>query len=90
MKITKRQLRRIIKEEKAKLQEIQSPGLESIDIVHNYLDEILEGVLADLSPAELEQIAAAQTGHDFDEATQSLARIALAQIGSQYSDYRGG
>ena len=116
MKITKRQLRRIIREERVHMLNELTPadagiaaagggtpadqgiaaaageyeGRVTIDMIHNSLDEILEGILADLTPTELEQIAATRTGHDFDEATQSLAQIALASIASRYGPYRGG
>ena len=92
MKITKRQLRRIIREEKSKvLKEQKSPArMEAARTnIHNGLDRLLEEVET-LSVQELEYIANHDTGSDLDEATRSLARIALANVATQYGPYRGG
>ena len=91
MKITKKQLRRIIKEEKSKvMKEYRASGSDAIDIIHRGLEKLLDEAVATLPVDEIENIARTLTGSDFDEATRSLAKIALGQIGSQYSDYRGG
>lgn len=91
MKITKKQLRRIIKEEKSKvMKEYRASGSDAIDTIHRGLEKLLDEAVATLPVDEIENIARTLTGSDFDEATRSLAKIALGQIGSQYSDYRGG
>ena len=91
MKITKRQLKRIIREEKSKaLKEYRATGSGAIETIHNGLEELLDEVVATLAVGELENIARTHTGSDFDDATRSLAKIALGQLGSQYSNYRGG
>jgi len=92
MKITKRQLKRIIREEKSKmLKEQKSPArMEAARTkVHNGLEKLLAEVET-LSVQELEYIANYDTGSDFDKATRSLANIALGNIASTYSSYRGG
>ena len=92
MKVTRRQLRRIIREEKSKaLKEgrYSSSGVDAVDVMHNGLEELMDEVLASLSVQELEYIANYHTGSDFDEATRSLARIVLGQIASEGSHARG-
>tara|TARA_B100000131_G_scaffold267973_1_gene266507 strand:+ start:499 stop:780 length:282 start_codon:yes stop_codon:yes gene_type:complete len=92
MKITKRQLRRIIREEKSKILRegrYSSTGIDAVDVMHNGLEELMDEVLAVLSVEELEYIANYHTGSDFDEATRSLARIRLGQIASEGSHTRG-
>ena len=93
MKITKRQLRRIIKEEKRKLVREQSAHGPLKDgtmaVIQDVLLDVLHEHFETLHPAALEEIAAATTGHDFDEITQKLAKIALGNIGSDHSHYRG-
>ena len=91
MKITKRQLKRIIREEKSKvLKEYRGGGRGSAGPIHDGLQTLLDEVVATLSVAELENIAKTHTGSDFDDATRSLAKIALANIASDSSAYRGG
>ena len=95
MKITKRQLKRIIKEEKRKLlREARVPDLPELDItlemIHKALDDILENTLKDRPVEELERIASMEvTGPGgLDEPTQALAKIALSQL-SDGGHYRG-
>jgi len=94
MKITKRQLRRIIKEEKARLlNEYQTPAdnaKTTAYMIHEALQEILDDALAGSSVEELEMLSTMQvTGPGgWDEATQALARIALSQL-SDGGHHRG-
>lgn len=92
MRITKRQLKRIIREEKSKmLREYRPAGNDpSVNAIHSGLGKLLEEVVETLSVEELEYIANYHSGSDFDEATRSLARIALANIALEHGPYRGG
>jgi len=94
MKVTKRQLRRIIKEEKRKLlNEYDDRGNAKVVAhhVHQRLDEIMAEVLDGLPVEELEWLSTMQvTGPGgWDEATQALAKIALSQL-DDGGHYRGG
>lgn len=94
MKISKRQLRRLIKEEKRKLlSEYQAPADKAkaaAKVIHQRLDEIITDVLDGLSPNELEVLRYMElTGPGgLDEPTQTLARIALSQL-DDGGHYRG-
>jgi hypothetical protein len=95
MKVTKRQLKRIIKEEKRKLLcEMRVPDLPELEItlemIHQALDDILDNILKGRSVEELERIATGEvTGPGgLDEPTQALAKIALSQLGDG-GHYRG-
>ena len=94
MKITKRQLKRIIKEEKRKLlNEYQTPPDNAkavAQMIHQRLDGIIVEVLDGLPVEELELLSTMQvTGPGgWDEATQALAKIALSQLGDG-GHYRG-
>ena len=94
MKVTKRQLRRIIKEEKRKLlNEYQTPADNAkavAQMIHQRLDGIITEVLDGLPAEELELLSTMQvTGPGgWDEATQALARVALSQLGDG-GHYRG-
>ena len=94
MKVTKRQLKRIIKEEKARLlNEYQTPAdnaKTTAYMIHEALQEILDDTLAGSSVEELEMLSTMQvTGPGgWDEATQALARIALSQL-SDGGHHRG-
>jgi hypothetical protein len=95
MKITKSQLRRIIKEEKRKLlREMRVPDLPdlgiTLEMIHQALDDILDNTLKDRPVEELERIATdAVTGPGgLDEPTQALARIALSML-SDGGHHRG-
>ena len=94
MKITKRQLRRIIKEEKRKLlNEYQTPADTAkavADMIHQRLDGIITEVLDGLPVEALELLASMElTGPlGYDKATQALARIALSRL-DDGGHYRG-
>ncbi len=95
MKVTKRQLKRIIREEKRKLlNEYQAPAdaaKDVADMIHQRLDGILAEVLDGLPAEELEMLSTMQvTGPGgWDEATQALAKVALSQL-DDGGTYRGG
>ena len=94
MKVSKRQLKRIIREEKRKLlNEYQAPADSAkavAQMIHQRLDGIIVEVLDGLPVEELEMLASMElTGPGgWDEATQALARVALSQLGDG-GHYRG-
>ena len=90
MKITKRQLKRIIKEEKRKLQEQQSPGDRAMGLYADMkqmgdaqaaIEEFIGGVV-DAASEDLE------VGEDDNEAWE-YARLALIELFSSIASHQG-
>ena len=93
MKITKRQLRRIIREERARLvsEAPRTDGRGNKDANHKAVKEELYNVLEmmeNLSRIELEELRDIRTGHTFDETINKLADIVL--VSRMDSAYMGG
>jgi len=90
MKITKRQLRRIIKEEKTKLQEQQSPGdramglyadMKAMTNAEAAMEQFMEGVI-NAAAEDLE------VGEDDNEAYE-YGRVALIELFSNFAGNYG-
>lgn len=90
MKINEKQLRRVIREEQAKLMS-EAPRTDgrgnkeaNLAAVREELYGVLE-MMESLSRIELEELRAARTGHMFDEMINKLADAALGRrIDSTY------
>ena len=88
MKITKRQLRRIIKEERAKLvSEVRQDADANREMIKDELYKILE-MMDRMDRVELEELKATRSGHWTNDTIKKMADIVL--LSRMDSAYMGG
>ena len=91
MKISKRQLKRIIKEEKRKLQEQQSPGDRAMGLYADMkamtnAEAAMEEFLVSVIDAATEDLGG---GDEYDNEAYEFGRLALIQLFSNFASNYG-